>query len=119
MFEIELPLHRGKAPLTLNQRLNRFEQNRRTQKIRESVGWQARAKKLRPVHHISVGLHYATGDARRRDTDNLVPTLKAACDGLVDAGVVPDDVPQHMTKIMPTIHNGPGKRRLWITVEES
>ena len=50
-----------------------------------------------------VELHYVPRDARRRDADNLVPILKACCDGLVDAGVVPDDTPDLMRKHMPII----------------
>ena len=42
-------------------------------------------------------------DARKRDEDNVVPTLKALCDGLVDAGVVADDTPRYMVKHMPKI----------------
>jgi crossover junction endodeoxyribonuclease RusA len=116
VIEIDLPLHKGKVPLTLNQRLGPYEKNRRTQVVRAAAGWRAKALNLGAVEHISVGMHYATGDNRGRDTDNLVPTLKAACDGLVDSGLVPSDLPKHMTKIMPTIHNGPGPRRLWLTV---
>lgn len=51
-----------------------------------------------------VTLHYRPRDNRRRDADNLVPTLKALCDGLVDAGLVPDDTPNYMHKHMPVIH---------------
>lgn len=114
--EIDLPLHKGKPPLTLNQRLHWSEKARRTRMIRETVGWQAQAMRLGHAPHISVQLHYTTGDRRRRDSDNLVPTMKPAVDGLVDAGVVPDDDPAHVTTIMPAIYNGTGKRRLWITI---
>ncbi|WP_244278017.1 hypothetical protein [Gordonia westfalica] len=65
---------------------------------------------------MDVSLHYTPRDVRRRDADNLVPTLKAACDGLVDAGLVADDTPDLMTKQMPTIHPAEkGERgRLWL-----
>jgi crossover junction endodeoxyribonuclease RusA len=35
-----------------------------------------------------VPLTWFANTRHRRDADNVVPTLKAACDGLVDAGVV-------------------------------
>ena len=114
--EIELPLHKGKPPLTLNQRLHWYEKARRTSLIRNAAAWSAKALNLGTCEHISVTLHYATGDERRRDADNLVATMKPAVDGLVDARIVIDDDPTHVTTIMPTIHNGPGKRRLWITI---
>jgi crossover junction endodeoxyribonuclease RusA len=116
-FELDIPLHRGNPPLTLNQRLNHYEKNRRTQTIRDAVGWRVKAAKIGSHQHVTVQLHYATGDNRGRDTDNLVATQKPAVDALVSAGVIPDDTPQHLTWWAPAIHNGPGKRRLWITVE--
>ena len=36
------------------------------------------------------------GDRRRQDTAACVLATKAAIDGIVDAGVVPDDNPQYM-----------------------
>ena len=42
-------------------------------------------------------------DHRRRDADNLIATLKPFADGLVDAGLTPDDTPSFMTKHMPVI----------------
>lgn len=115
-FEIDLPLWKGKPPLTMNQRIHWRQRAERTRKIRDSVAWKAKAMLLGQHEHIAVQLHYATGDQRRRDADNLVPTMKPAVDGLVDAQLVPDDDPAHVTTVMPTIHNGPGTRRLWITI---
>lgn len=48
--------------------------------------------------------------------DNLVPTLKAAADGLVDAGVVRDDTPDLMTKVMPILHEPDGDPRVLLIV---
>lgn len=116
MIEIELPLHKGKPPLTANLRLHWSEEARRTKKIRATAGWAAKAAKLGLCEHVTVQLHYATGDRRRRDADNLVATQKPAIDGLVDAGLIVDDDPQHITWWQPEIHLGPGPRRLWLTV---
>ncbi|WP_128683426.1 hypothetical protein [Actinomyces qiguomingii] len=35
-------------------------------------------------------------DRRRRDTHNLMPTVKPIVDGLVDAGLLPDDDTRHL-----------------------
>lgn len=91
-------------PLTANQRMHWAAKARLTADIRRAAMLLARAAKLpRSVDHVTVALHYTPRDRRRRDADNLVPTLKAACDGLVDAGLVDDDTPDQMTKHMPTI----------------
>lgn len=40
------------------------------------------------------------------------------CDGLVDAGVVPDDSPEYMRKAMPRIAAPEYPGRLWLVVTE-
>ncbi len=116
-YELDIPLWHDKPPLTLNQRLHWRARAQRTRLIRDTTAWTARSLHIGPQHHITVQLHYHPGDNRRRDTDNLVPTQKPAIDGLVDAGVIPDDTPDHITWRAPTIHPGPGDRRLWITIQ--
>ncbi|QXW04031.1 hypothetical protein [Rhodococcus globerulus] len=69
--------------------------------------------------HATVSLHYQPAANRKRDADNLVPVLKACCDGLVDHGLVADDTPDLMQKLMPLIHPAvkgqPGT--LWLEIE--
>lgn len=77
----------------------------------------------RDMHKVRVTMTYLPPDKRRRDSDNLVATLKAVCDGLVDAGVVADDTPAEMEKVMPVIgevlkaEKGKQARRFLVTVE--
>lgn len=40
-----------------------------------------------------------------------VPTLKAACDGPVDSGIVPNGIPAYMNKRMPVVVHRPGVRQ--------
>jgi hypothetical protein len=69
---------------------------------------------------VGVGIEYVTGDNRRRDSDNLVSgVLKHVLDGLVDAGLVPDDTPDYVSWRPPVIvnrGNGPKTDPRW-TVE--
>lgn len=44
--------------------------------------------------HITVSIRFATN--HRRDVGNYYPTAKAIVDGLVDAGVLPDDNDTHL-----------------------
>lgn len=115
-YELDIPLFKGKPPLTHNQRLHRMEKAKRTRGVRDAVCWLAKAARIPPSARLTVQLHYATGDNRRRDAPNLTATSKPAIDGLVDAGCVPDDHDGYVTEIMPTIHPGPGPRRLWLAV---
>jgi len=117
IYELDLPLLRGKPPLTHNQRLHWREKAKRGALLRSSANLLARNAKIPASARLVVQLHYATGDNRRRDSPNLTATSKPAIDGLVDAGLVPDDHDGYVTEVMPQIHPGPGKRRLWLTVD--
>ena len=131
VYELDVPMIQEKGglklvpPLTANQRLHFRAERQRTKLIREGVALAARAAKIPKSQHLIVQLHYRPGDNRRRDEDNLYPTMKACCDALargprrdwVGLELVPDDTPRYMTKLGPKIHAGPGKRRLWLTVE--
>lgn len=114
-----MPLSFGRPPLSMNQRMHWAKKARITRELRHEAAVRARSMRLGPYRHITVTLHYQPRDNRRRDADNLVPSLKALCDGLVDAHLVPDDTPDLMTKRMPVIHP-PVKgqpARTWLTIE--
>lgn len=69
--------------------------------------------------HATVTLCYRPKTNRKRDADNLVPVLKACCDGLVDHGLTADDTPDLMTKAMPVIHDAVKGQppALWLEIE--
>lgn len=56
----------------------------------ERFGFQRPARR-KPMF---VRVTFPVKDNRRRDADNPAPTVKAIVDGLVDAGVWPDDTPE-------------------------
>lgn len=116
-WTITLPITR---PLSLNDRANRWARARDVKQLRADVRVLARAAKIPALSRISVALHYAPKDRRRRDPLNLVATLKVVEDGLVDAGVVPDDTPDFVVSPMPVIDAPTGERtgRLYVTVRE-
>lgn len=103
--------------LSANQRLHWRSRAARTKTIRHTVAYRAQQLNLGQVGRLTVTLHYRPGDNRRRDPSNLVSTQKPAVDGLVDAGLVPDDTPRYVTERMPIIHPGPGPRELWLEIE--
>jgi hypothetical protein len=73
---------------------------------REATAWIALAQKVpKDLQKIRVQLVMLPADARARDEDNLVSgVLKHMIDGLVDAGIVCDDTPDHVVAEMPRIH---------------
>ena len=115
-WRIDLPVTR---PLSMNDREHWATKARRVREIREWTAREARTQGIPQLDHPRVILHYSPRDKRRRDVENLVPTSKAAVDGLVLAGVIEDDDAQHFTPTMPVLCDPNGKAgRLWIVVEE-
>jgi len=98
-------------PLTANQRMHHMARHRHVKALRGTTALLARAAHVPPLGVCRVTLTWFVNTRHRRDADNIVPTLKAACDGLVDAGVVPDDTPDLMAKLMPVIEYRPGVRQ--------
>ena len=84
-------------PLTLNQRMHWAVKARLTKEVRLIA--KVKARGIPDLERCSVELVWFVTDKRRRDADNPVLTLKALCDGLVDAEIVPDDTPEYMTKL--------------------
>lgn len=89
----------------------------KTREIREAIVALAKQAGLpKGVAHVTVQLHYQPRDNRRRDTDNLVATLKPIADALTPSrmtgrkitpghGMVLDDTPKWMAKPEPIIHD--------------
>lgn len=89
-WRIALP--EGTYLLNDNQRLHHRRKAEYINLIRHAAAVTARAAKLPAFEriHVFYVIHPKPG-IRRRDPGNWSPTAKAAIDGLVDAGVVPDD----------------------------
>lgn len=80
-----------RPPLSLNVDLNRYAAARIKKDLRELSGWLARGARIPKLECGTVALVWYVTDARRRDPHNFTLTLKPLVDGLVDAGVFPDD----------------------------
>lgn len=101
-----------------NQRLHRMVQAKLTAKWREaardlveSAGWEPYTGRV----HIMV--HIWKTRAGRYDPNNLWPTVKAAVDGLVEAGFLVDDDHDHVEG--PDMrHGGRGAAALVLTIRE-
>lgn len=123
-WEIRLPWDR--PPASANDRDHWRVKARKVSTIRQSAKYIVQdAMSAFPFpmpatpKRIAVDLTYVPRDKRRRDPDNLVvPLFKALCDGIVDAGIVPDDTPAYMVRSMPVIAAPDGDPRLVLTIRE-
>jgi len=88
-------------PVTANQRLHWRAKAKLTAQIRADAA--RLAAHIPELGKCRVTLTWIVTTSHRRDADNIVPTLKGICDGLVDAGIVRDDTPDLMDKLMPRI----------------
>lgn len=111
---IDLPYTR--PPLSGNQRMHWAPKAKIVRQLRSDVATLCRVKHL-PVGlgRIEVTLHWQAPDRRRRDSDNLYPTLKACIDGIRDARVVEDDDSTRVTSGC-VIHEGPADPALYLAV---
>ena len=96
-FDFEWP----KPPLSLNYRMHRMQEAKIVKELRSEM--HARARALPDMDRCEVTLTWFVKTRARRDDENPVPTLKALCDGIVDAEVVTDDTHEFMVKNMPVI----------------
>lgn len=84
--------------LTSNGRYHWASRARRTRKLRTRAALAARAARPRipPMVRASITVHVHGRTRARTDPANAYPTIKAVVDGLVDAGVLPDDDAAHL-----------------------
>lgn len=113
-------------PLNANDRGN-WQSRAEGVKTWRNAGYVAsRTARLPRMDRIRVALHAVPPTARRRDPSNLMPTQKAVLDGIVAAGLVPDDSQAHVQELMPVLHDPTAdyhdrvmKRwRWWLVVDE-
>jgi crossover junction endodeoxyribonuclease RusA len=123
---LHLPYERPPKALAGNTRVHWRQRSADTQQVRSDVmrlAQQAGLHRLGRLKHVTAELVWAPGDKRRRDADNLWPLLKVCCDALargprrdwVGLELVPDDTPEHMTKLAPRIEPPPAKG-MWLAL---
>lgn len=117
-YELVLPYTR--PPLNQNQRLHWAVKAKLTKDIKLTTYIIAQSMRLpQGVEFATIELVYYPPDKRRRDEDNLSPTLKACADGIVQYGLVLDDNSQHIKSwctIGPVVKGG--KVALNITIDD-
>ena len=88
-----LPLTRSKL-ITANDKPHWAVRARLTKQLRQwgyLLGREGEGIARFGLTHARVEVEFAYPDRRRRDRSNLAPTVKALMDGLIDAGLLPDD----------------------------
>lgn len=95
--------------LSMNKRRHRMEAARIAAEWRRAAGTYARQARRGRRGHLppcTVTVHLPVKANRRRDPHNFFPTVKPIVDGLVDAGLWPDDTPEWVTTTEPVLEVG-------------
>jgi hypothetical protein len=93
----------GQRPLTVNKvaTMHRQQWATRTRDERRAWALLAQAEKVPPLGRIRIVATPLHKDRRSpQDVAACAPAVKAAIDGLVDAGVIPDDNAEHLDEIV-------------------
>lgn len=111
--------------LNANHRLHWAQRKDRTSHLRRKANLLARESLNRGGKHSSTPVHIiatiSTPTNSKFDPPNAAPTVKALIDGLVDAGVIPDDDHHHVPRV--SFERGPktgrsGYYRIIIDLQE-
>lgn len=89
----------GAEVITLNTRAHWTANHRATAALRLRGGWALRAARAPALIRadLTVWVVYPVRVTRRRDVSNYLGTVKPLLDGMVEAGVLPDDDDRHLT----------------------
>ncbi|MFI8085965.1 hypothetical protein ACIF6L_34885 [Kitasatospora sp. NPDC086009] len=86
--------------LNANGRLHWRVAARRRSAIRDAAAWTARRHKVPALGRARIAFIVHPKTRGRFDPHNWYPSAKAAIDGLVDAGVLPDDDRTHVLEVV-------------------
>lgn len=106
--------------LTANRRVHWTVRQSRSRLLRRKGLYAAHG--LPRLQRARLTVEVTWPDGRRRDVDNLRPTIKPIVDGMVDAGVLPDDDDTHLVgpdlRVSPNRTGRPGLVALVFRFEE-
>jgi crossover junction endodeoxyribonuclease RusA len=98
---VNIILTYDKKPITTNKERagNRWERAANTKEWRNAFTWIAKRERVPRMKWINVTAQPFQKRGPLQDTAACNPSVKAAIDGLVDAGIVPDDTGDYVRQI--------------------
>lgn len=107
-----------KKPLNTNaeRRGNRFARADHVKEWRGAFYWLTKKAKVPRMRWITITVEPSQARGRLADTAACNPSVKAAIDGIVDAGIIPDDTGDYVRMItfLPVLR---GPDQLTVTIE--
>lgn len=98
---VEFVLEFNQRPWTTNKERsqNRFRRSEMTKMWRDAFHVLAKAQRIPPMKWITVTVYLHQKTGRMQDVGGCQSSAKAAIDGLVDAGVLPDDSAEYVRSL--------------------
>lgn len=115
-----IPLTRSKL-LSANDKMHWAAHSRLTKQLRQwgyLLGREGEGVARLGLTRARVEVEFAYPDRRRRDRSNLAPTVKAIMDGLIDAGLLPDDADRFLDGPHTVIADRLAVKRLGVPMYE-
>lgn len=90
-----------RKPVTVNVERagNRWNRAAHTKEWREAFAWIAKKERLPKMRWVNVTVQPYQKRGRLQDVAACLPSAKAAIDGIVDAGVLPDDSGEYVRMV--------------------
>src|SRR4051794_39840417 len=85
--------------VTANHREHFMVRAAKTKAWRDAAAVHARAAGIPALDKVRITAQECPSGNRRRDVDRVALTVKACIDGIVDAGVIPDDNTAHLLEL--------------------
>jgi crossover junction endodeoxyribonuclease RusA len=95
-FKVELPA--GLPLISLNDHKSHWTKRANLTKVTRSIA-AGQAKGIPRLEKVKIRAVYSAPDNRRRDASNIFMSVKAAVDGIVDAGVLKDDSDRYVVSV--------------------
>lgn len=100
MAEYRMTIPAGLELISSNHRLHWAVRAKRVKALRQWASWEAVRQQIPKAERVSVSVWVHPGPRTRRiDPPNYSDTVKAVIDGVVDAGVLPDDTGKHVIAV--------------------
>lgn len=100
--------------LNITRNLHHFKSNKEKKEWENIVAYCVRSQSIYPVRRIRQTYEFYFKDKRRHDPDNYSACAKWINDGLVSAGIIPDDNFDHIETL--TVRQGGFSKKPYILV---
>ena len=88
-------------PVNATRRANMYAQAAETKEWREQFAWHAKVQRMKPIPTpVVVHVRQKIAKGKLPDAGSNSTVGKAGLDGLVDAGLLPDDSPQYVRAVV-------------------